>query len=56
MKTLHLFIKKYTYLLHDGTTSGYSRIKNWGHCGAKEESGVQHKCLSCMVIFRCNEH
>jgi len=26
-----------------------------GHRGAKDESGGQHKCLSCMVIFRCNE-
>jgi len=26
-----------------------------GRWGAKEKSGGQHKCLSCMVIFRYNE-
>ena len=26
-----------------------------GHYGAKEKVGGQHKCLSCMVIFRCTE-
>jgi len=24
-------------------------------CGAKEKVGGQHKCLSFMVTFRCNE-
>jgi len=39
-----------------GNTSGDSRMtKLGGHCGVKEKSGGQHKCLSCMVIFRCNE-
>jgi len=31
-------------------------LKIWGgHCGAKENVGGQHKCRSCMVIFRCFE-
>jgi len=29
-------------------------LEKWGgHFGAKENVGGQHKCLSCMVIFRC---
>jgi len=36
--------------------SGDSRMKKvWGHCGAKEKIGGQHKYLSCMVIFHCFE-
>ena len=37
--------------------SGDSRMKKLGrHCGDKEKSrGANIKCLSCMVIFRCNE-
>jgi len=26
-----------------------------GHSGAKEKVGGQHKCLPCLVIFRCDE-
>ena len=30
--------------------------KNWGGTsGPRKKSVGQHKCLSCMVIFRCNE-
>jgi len=37
--------------------SGDSRMKKlWDHCGAKEKSrGANINCLSCMVIFHCNE-
>jgi len=37
--------------------SGDSRMRKlWDHCGAKEKSrGANINCLSCMVIFHCNE-
>jgi len=31
--------------------------KLWGHCGVKEKSREANiKCLSCMVVLRCNEY
>ena len=36
--------------------SGDSRMKKMGStAGPRKKVGGQHKCLSCMVIFRCNE-
>jgi len=36
--------------------SGNSRMKNWGEtAGQRKKVGGQHKYLSCMKIFRCNE-
>jgi len=29
--------------------------KSGDHCGAKEKVWGQHKCLSCIMIFRCFE-
>jgi len=38
-------------------TSGDSRIKKCGGCALHDQgkSWGPHKCLSCMVIFRCFE-
>ena len=30
-------------------------LKKWGELRGQEKSRGQHKCLSCMVIFRCFE-
>jgi len=44
------------YLLYQpNIISGDYRIKKVGGCtvGPGKEVGGQHKCLSCIVIFRC---
>jgi len=59
MKTSHLLHQKYTCLLHDVfnwvTQMAILEEKTEEGTAGPRKSGGQHKCLSCMVIFRCNE-
>ena len=38
-----------------GVTVAILEWKKWGTAGPRKKVGCQHKCLSCMVIFHCNE-